>query len=87
MTSYRTELSGILSALYLIRSFIEFSDTALTSAPPLYCDNSASVLWTNTPISPGIREHLAADYDLYKEIATIVNTGSCGKYVFYWLFP
>eukprot|EP00957_Ditylum_brightwellii_P159985 12178462-Ditylum_brightwellii.AAC.1 len=54
MTSYRTELSGILSALYLIRAFTEFSDTALTSAPPLYCDNSAAVLRTNTPISPGI---------------------------------
>eukprot|EP00957_Ditylum_brightwellii_P158307 12050416-Ditylum_brightwellii.AAC.1 len=74
MTSYRTELSGILSALYLIRLFIEFSDTALTSAPPLYCNNSAAVLHTNTPISPGIHEHLAADYDLYKEIATVVTT-------------
>eukprot|EP00957_Ditylum_brightwellii_P166347 12663457-Ditylum_brightwellii.AAC.1 len=74
MTSYRTELSGILSTLYLIRLFTAFSDTALASAPLLYCDNLAAVLRTNTPISPGIHEHLAADYDLYKEIATVVTT-------------
>eukprot|EP00957_Ditylum_brightwellii_P145910 11111071-Ditylum_brightwellii.AAC.1 len=42
MTSYRMELSGILSALYLIRAFTEFSNTAITSAPPLFCDNSAA---------------------------------------------
>eukprot|EP00957_Ditylum_brightwellii_P129099 9847128-Ditylum_brightwellii.AAC.1 len=42
MTSYRTELSGNLSILYLIRAFTEFSDTALTSAPPLYCNNLAA---------------------------------------------
>eukprot|EP00957_Ditylum_brightwellii_P142040 10821953-Ditylum_brightwellii.AAC.1 len=74
MTSYRTELSGILSVWYLIRSFTEFSDTALTSAPPLYCNNLATVLRRNTPISPGICEHLAANYDLYREIATVVTT-------------
>eukprot|EP00957_Ditylum_brightwellii_P187859 14303363-Ditylum_brightwellii.AAC.1 len=42
MTSYRTELSGILSALYLLCAFTEFSNTAITSAPPLFCNNSAA---------------------------------------------
>eukprot|EP00957_Ditylum_brightwellii_P130656 9967474-Ditylum_brightwellii.AAC.1 len=67
------ELSGILSALYPLRAFTEFSNTAITSAPPLLCNNSAAVSRTEKPIYPGICEHLAADYDLYKEIALVAT--------------
>eukprot|EP00957_Ditylum_brightwellii_P178174 13570495-Ditylum_brightwellii.AAC.1 len=74
MTSYRTELSGILSALYLIRAFTEVSNTVTTSAPLLFCDNSAAVSRTKKPISPGICKHLAANYDLYKETVLVVTT-------------
>eukprot|EP00957_Ditylum_brightwellii_P204378 15338972-Ditylum_brightwellii.AAC.1 len=63
MTSYWKELSGILFTLYLIRAFTEFSNTVITSAPPLFCNNSAAVSRTKKTISPGICEHLVADYN------------------------
>eukprot|EP00957_Ditylum_brightwellii_P152966 11643441-Ditylum_brightwellii.AAC.1 len=63
MMSYRTELSGILSTLYLLCTFVEFSHRTIMSAPALFCDNSVAVSCTEKPIYPGIREHLAADYD------------------------
>eukprot|EP00957_Ditylum_brightwellii_P171687 13070123-Ditylum_brightwellii.AAC.1 len=57
MTSYRTELTGILSALYLLQAIIKFTETSPACAPPLLCDNIAAVKRTNNPILPGIKTH------------------------------
>eukprot|EP00957_Ditylum_brightwellii_P062881 4770774-Ditylum_brightwellii.AAC.1 len=75
MTLYQTELTGILSALYLLRALSTFSWTDLTTAPTLFCDNSAVVTQTNLDISPGIRSHLAADYGIYSEITKLQTEG------------
>ena len=71
MTLYRTELTGILSALYLLRALSTFSHRDLTTTPTLFCDNSVAVTQTNLDISPGIRSHLAADYNIYSEITKL----------------
>eukprot|EP00957_Ditylum_brightwellii_P108958 8311944-Ditylum_brightwellii.AAC.1 len=51
----------------------EFPKSEIVSPPPLLCNNSAAVFHTNTPIYPGIRAHLAADYDIYKEITNVIQ--------------
>eukprot|EP00957_Ditylum_brightwellii_P071772 5455469-Ditylum_brightwellii.AAC.1 len=43
MTSYRAELTGILSTLYLLCALSTFSRTDSTTAPTLFCDNSVAV--------------------------------------------
>eukprot|EP00957_Ditylum_brightwellii_P197286 15030305-Ditylum_brightwellii.AAC.1 len=48
MTSYQTELTGILSALYLLRALFTFSWTDLTIAPTLYCNISAVATQINS---------------------------------------
>eukprot|EP00957_Ditylum_brightwellii_P045895 3481042-Ditylum_brightwellii.AAC.1 len=73
MTSYRAELTDILSALYLLCAMAEFSKSEIVSAPTLLCDNSAAVFCINTLIYPGICAHLAADYNIYKEITTLLK--------------
>eukprot|EP00957_Ditylum_brightwellii_P090566 6897145-Ditylum_brightwellii.AAC.1 len=73
MTSYRAKLTGILSALYLVCAMAEFSKSEIELLPTLLCNNSAAVLRTNTPIYPSIRAHLAADYDIYKEITNVIQ--------------
>eukprot|EP00957_Ditylum_brightwellii_P114451 8726388-Ditylum_brightwellii.AAC.1 len=75
MTSYQAELTGILSALYLLRALSIFSCTDLTTAPTLFCNNSAVVTQTNLDISPGIRSHLAADYNIYSKITKVQTEG------------
>eukprot|EP00957_Ditylum_brightwellii_P200443 15280993-Ditylum_brightwellii.AAC.1 len=51
----------------------EFSKSKIVSPPTLLCDNSAAVFCTNTPIYPSICTHLAADYDIYKEITKAIQ--------------
>eukprot|EP00957_Ditylum_brightwellii_P060743 4611871-Ditylum_brightwellii.AAC.1 len=73
MTSYRAELMGIMSALYLLCAMTEFSKSKIELPPTLLCDNSAAILRTNTPIYPSIRAHLAADYDIYRKITNVIQ--------------
>eukprot|EP00957_Ditylum_brightwellii_P108246 8258642-Ditylum_brightwellii.AAC.1 len=61
--SYRTELTGILSALYLLRLLLRYMHTTLATSPMLYCDNSSAVTVANNDIPPGIKAHLSSDYD------------------------
>eukprot|EP00957_Ditylum_brightwellii_P080706 6138010-Ditylum_brightwellii.AAC.1 len=49
--------------------------TDLTTALTLFCDNSAAVTQTNLDISPGIRSHLAADYEIYSTITKLQTEG------------
>eukprot|EP00957_Ditylum_brightwellii_P160022 12180902-Ditylum_brightwellii.AAC.1 len=73
MTSYRAELTGILSALYLLCAMAKFSKSKIEHLPTLLCNNSAAVLRTNTPIYPRICAHLAADYNIYKKITNVIQ--------------
>eukprot|EP00957_Ditylum_brightwellii_P041014 3105505-Ditylum_brightwellii.AAC.1 len=68
MTSYRMELTGILSALYLLQALIKYKHTALQESLLLYCDNISVVNATNTVIWPGIKQHVSSDFDIIKEI-------------------
>eukprot|EP00957_Ditylum_brightwellii_P137174 10458315-Ditylum_brightwellii.AAC.1 len=74
-TSYRTELTGILSALYLLHSLADFTGTAITTKQYLYCDNVAAVIRANKPIDPGVTTCLTANYDIAKEIEVVKNKG------------
>eukprot|EP00957_Ditylum_brightwellii_P071529 5438196-Ditylum_brightwellii.AAC.1 len=71
MTSYRTELTGILSALYLLQAFINFTGITPVGAPPLFCNNISAVKRANAPILPGIKTHVSPDFDLVQEIRSI----------------
>jgi hypothetical protein len=75
ITSYRTELAGILSALYLLHALSEFTGTPITTKQHLYCDNSAAVARANKSIDPGVTTCLTADYDLAKEIEVVKSKG------------
>eukprot|EP00957_Ditylum_brightwellii_P197350 15035632-Ditylum_brightwellii.AAC.1 len=71
MSSYRTELTGILSALYLLHILPDYSGIHITTRQILYCDNAAAVSRANKTIDPGITAHMTADYDLVKEIEVV----------------
>eukprot|EP00957_Ditylum_brightwellii_P005726 436592-Ditylum_brightwellii.AAC.1 len=64
MTSYRTELTGILSVLYLLQALIKFTGSTPSGAPPLFCDNISAVKRINAPTQPGVKAHVSPDFDL-----------------------
>eukprot|EP00957_Ditylum_brightwellii_P154262 11739527-Ditylum_brightwellii.AAC.1 len=68
MMLYRSELSEILTALYLLCALAEHSETRITKQQELFCNNAATVVRANTPIVLGTRSYMAADYDLSQEI-------------------
>eukprot|EP00957_Ditylum_brightwellii_P013799 1039661-Ditylum_brightwellii.AAC.1 len=68
MTSYRMELTGIFSTLYLLHTLIRYKNAALHKSPLLYCANISAVKATNTAILPGIKHHVSSDFDIIKEI-------------------
>eukprot|EP00957_Ditylum_brightwellii_P096985 7385727-Ditylum_brightwellii.AAC.1 len=57
MTSYRTKLTSILSAMYLLQALIKFMTTTPSCTPPLFCDNISAVRQTNALILPGVKTH------------------------------
>eukprot|EP00957_Ditylum_brightwellii_P097392 7417936-Ditylum_brightwellii.AAC.1 len=71
MTSYRTELIGILSAMYLLHALINFMTTTPSCVPQLFCDNISAVRQTNAPILPGFKAHVSSDFDLIQEIGSM----------------
>eukprot|EP00957_Ditylum_brightwellii_P011329 856621-Ditylum_brightwellii.AAC.1 len=64
MSSYRTELAGILSALYLLHTLLDYSGIPITTRQSLHCDNAAAVSRSNKTIDPGMTACMTADYDL-----------------------
>eukprot|EP00957_Ditylum_brightwellii_P211227 15365920-Ditylum_brightwellii.AAC.2 len=68
MTSYRSELSGILVTLYFISALQDFTKESILAHLPLYCDNSAAVLSSNTTTAPGVTSHLCPDYNVVSEV-------------------
>eukprot|EP00957_Ditylum_brightwellii_P062929 4775389-Ditylum_brightwellii.AAC.1 len=43
MTSYCTELAGILAAVYLLRALSSYSQTQITKKQTILCDNKAAI--------------------------------------------
>eukprot|EP00957_Ditylum_brightwellii_P211683 15366463-Ditylum_brightwellii.AAC.1 len=75
MTSYRSELTGMLSALYLLWALSQYTTTPLSCKQQLFCDISAAVTHTNYTIAPGIKAHIAAEYNLSQEICSVKEKG------------
>eukprot|EP00957_Ditylum_brightwellii_P123954 9449058-Ditylum_brightwellii.AAC.1 len=68
MSSYRTELAGILAVLYFLNTLCDYSKQQALAQLPLYCNNVAAVLTANSPTYPGLTAHLCADYDIAAEV-------------------
>eukprot|EP00957_Ditylum_brightwellii_P021875 1649351-Ditylum_brightwellii.AAC.1 len=75
MTSYCTNLAGILAALYLLRALPSYSQTKINTKQTILYDNAAAVSRANTTFRPGIKHYTTADYDIAKEIDTIKKSG------------
>eukprot|EP00957_Ditylum_brightwellii_P040534 3067643-Ditylum_brightwellii.AAC.1 len=75
MSSYRTELTGILSALYLLHALSDYLGIHITTRQILHCDNAAAVSRANKTINPGITVYMTADYSLVKEIEVVKSKG------------
>jgi hypothetical protein len=63
MSSYCTELGGIVAALYLIQRICEYYDIAVGKAT-LYCDNKCAISKSFQPVIPGISPFMSPSYDL-----------------------
>eukprot|EP00957_Ditylum_brightwellii_P022814 1721008-Ditylum_brightwellii.AAC.1 len=68
ISSYQTELTGILSVLYLICTLSSFTHNQITREQELLCDNLSAVHRMSIDTPPGIRLHLATDFDMINEI-------------------
>eukprot|EP00957_Ditylum_brightwellii_P051238 3884876-Ditylum_brightwellii.AAC.1 len=70
MSSYRTELAGILAALYCLNALCDYTKKQVLAQLPLYCDNAAAVLTAKSSTSPDLKAHVCADYDISAEVRT-----------------
>eukprot|EP00957_Ditylum_brightwellii_P140628 10713228-Ditylum_brightwellii.AAC.1 len=68
MSSYRTELAGILAVLNFLNALCDYSKQQVLAQLPLYCNNAAVVLTANLPTHPGLKAHLCADYDIAAKV-------------------
>eukprot|EP00957_Ditylum_brightwellii_P050423 3823619-Ditylum_brightwellii.AAC.1 len=75
MSSYRAELTGILSVLYLLHVLLDYLGIYITTRQILHCDNAAAVSRVNKTIDPGITACMTADYNLVKEIEVVKSKG------------
>eukprot|EP00957_Ditylum_brightwellii_P007181 545327-Ditylum_brightwellii.AAC.1 len=75
MTSYCTEHAGILAALYLLRGLSSYSQMQINTKQTILCDDTAAVSRANTTFGPGIKHYTTADYDIAKEIDTVMKSG------------
>eukprot|EP00957_Ditylum_brightwellii_P068611 5209168-Ditylum_brightwellii.AAC.1 len=57
VSSYRTELTCILSALYLLQAFVKYIACNSTHMQGLLCNNISAVNKTNDTIPFGVRAH------------------------------
>eukprot|EP00957_Ditylum_brightwellii_P040686 3079854-Ditylum_brightwellii.AAC.1 len=68
MTSYRSELSGILTTLYFIDALQDFIKESVLAQLSLYCDNFAAVFSLKATTAPGVKSHLCPDYDVVSKV-------------------
>jgi hypothetical protein len=72
LSSYRSELGGILAALYIIHRICEYYLLS-QGAAILYCDNKGAVHKAFTTNPKGITPYLTTDYDLLGIIHSLVS--------------
>jgi hypothetical protein len=83
MSSYRTELGGILTALYIIHRICDYYHT-LSGKVTLFCDNKGAVSSSFKQAIPGISPFLSSDYDLIhlaKHLIAITPITVAGEWV------
>eukprot|EP00957_Ditylum_brightwellii_P117414 8955579-Ditylum_brightwellii.AAC.1 len=51
-----------------------YSRSLITNKQTLLCDNAAAVFQTNAPVPPGIKQYVAADYNIVKEIEVVMKS-------------
>eukprot|EP00957_Ditylum_brightwellii_P035264 2674672-Ditylum_brightwellii.AAC.1 len=68
MTSYCTELAGILTALYLLRALSSYFQMQINIKQTTLCNNTAAVSRTNTSFGPGNKHYTTTYYDIAKKI-------------------
>jgi len=70
VTSYRSELSGIVAALYLVYRLCQFYNIT-TGTTKLYCDNKGALSNAFKLIKAGITPYFNADHDLIEVAQTM----------------
>eukprot|EP00957_Ditylum_brightwellii_P123826 9439090-Ditylum_brightwellii.AAC.1 len=73
--THGAELTGILSALYLLQALAEYKKMLIMQKQELYCDNIAAVHRANTPLEPGIWACVEAAYDITQKISDTKEAG------------
>jgi len=72
VTSYRTELSGIIASLYLIYRVCQFYDVE-AGAIKLLCDNKGALTNAFKPIKAGITPYFRTDHDLIEIARALIQ--------------
>jgi hypothetical protein len=72
LSSYRSELRGILAAIYIIFCIRAHSGIR-NGYVKIYCDNKGAITNAFQPVQPGISPYTTTDYDLFQAIKTILQ--------------
>eukprot|EP00957_Ditylum_brightwellii_P039865 3018007-Ditylum_brightwellii.AAC.1 len=75
MTTYRTEVAGILEALYLLCVLSQFLTTEIIQQE-LLDNNVVAVLRVKFSTPPGIKSYITADFDALSEIYNVKASGT-----------
>jgi hypothetical protein len=79
MSSYRSELGGILAALYIIHRICQYYQISSGFAI-LYCDNRGAIANAFKTLVPSISSTLRPDYDLLSLTQYLVGEWVKGHY-------
>jgi hypothetical protein len=71
MSSYRSELGGLLALLYLIHR-ICLSHQVTSGKVMIFCDNKGALANTFRPKTPSLTQFLTTDYDLLEEAHKLI---------------
>jgi hypothetical protein len=84
LSSYRSELGGILAAIYIIFRICLHYNNITSGTAKLYCDNKGAVTQSRKPHPLGITPFLTSDYDFlgaFRDILSIMPI----KFVCEWV--
>jgi hypothetical protein len=71
LSSHRSELGGILAALYIIHRICQYYDIE-TGRATLFCDNKRAINNSFKPITPGLSPYFSSNYDLLLLVKQII---------------
>jgi hypothetical protein len=72
LSSYRSELSGILAALYIVFHICQHYNITMGQMT-LYCDNKGALRNSFCPIKEGITPYLSTDHDLIELVQHLLS--------------